>query len=134
MDESKDRFRLLYVDDEPVNLRLMRDVFALVLKRPDQVTTAESAEKALEILEQEAFEIVVSDQRMNGMCGTALLARVRERFPAASRVILTGYPTDGEVQDALKSGIAEAVVPKPWRPRELEGILQEVLARRARPA
>lgn len=130
MSHSKDRLRVLYVDDEPVNLRLMRDVFTLVLKRPDQVVTAESGERALDLLERESFDVVVSDQRMNGMCGTALLARLREKFPGMGRVILTGWASDREVQEALKSGVAEAVIAKPWKPRELEGLLRDVLARR----
>lgn len=51
MAQPTDRFRVLYVDDEPINLRLMRDVFTMVLKRPDQVVTAESGAQALRLLE-----------------------------------------------------------------------------------
>lgn|SRR5574341_673687 len=109
----------------------MRDVFTLVLKRPDSVTTAANAEEALERLRGETFDVVISDQRMPGMSGTALLARARELAPRSARVILTGYPTDHDVQAALKAGVVEAVLPKPWKSKELEKAIESLLSRRA---
>lgn len=134
MDDCPGRIRVLYVDDEPINLRLMCDVFTLVLKRPDQVVTAESGEKALELLGGDAFDVIISDQRMPVMSGTTLLARAREQSPRCARLILTGYPTDVEVQAALHSGVAEAVLAKPWKPKELEGMIQTLLSRSSRPS
>jgi CheY-like chemotaxis protein len=128
--EPERTIRVLYVDDEPLNLRLMQDVFRLVLKRPDQLTTVESGLEALNLLQSQPFDVVVSDQRMPGICGTALLARAKEISPRIARVILTGFPSDKEVQEALRYGVAEAVLPKPWKPRELEQTILEVLSRR----
>lgn len=121
--------RVLYVDDEPINLKLMRDVFALILGRPEQVDTVESGEAALERLPGGGYDVVIADQRMHGMSGTDLLARTRELWPGIGRMLLTGFPNDREVQAALRSGLAHAVVAKPWRPRDLEGVLAEVVAR-----
>lgn len=125
---ENDQLRVLYVDDEPLNLKLMKDVFTLVLKRPEQVVTAPSGREALEILACESFDALLSDQRMAGMSGTELLARARQRAPGLARLILTGYPHDVEVQEALRSGLAHAVVSKPWRPRELERVIHHVLS------
>ena len=120
-------WRVLYVDDESINLRLMRDMFRLVFKREGQVVTVDSGEDAVAALEEGTFDVVVADQRMPGMSGTVLLARVRERWPAMGRIILTGYATDREVQQALRAGVAQLVVPKPWRPAELEDAIRRAL-------
>lgn len=120
-------WRVLYVDDESINLRLMRDMFRVVFGREGQVVTVDSGEDALAALEKEKFDVVVADQRMPTMPGTVLLARVRERWPEMGRIILTGYPTDREVQQALRSGVAQKVVPKPWRPADLEEAIRRAL-------
>lgn len=120
-------WRVLYVDDESINLRLMRDMFRVVFKREGQVVTVDSGEEALVALEQGKFDVVVADQRMPTMPGTILLARVRERWPDLGRIILTGYPTDREVVQALRAGVAQKVVPKPWRPADLEEAIRGAL-------
>jgi CheY-like chemotaxis protein len=125
-------WRVLYVDDESINLRLMRDMFRVVFGRDGQVKTVESGEEALIALQQGTFDVVVADQRMPGMSGTTLLAQVQERWPAVGRIILTGYATDREVQHALRTGVAQKVVPKPWKPADLEDAIRRAIpARRA---
>jgi len=119
--------RILYVDDEDINLRVMRDVFALVLKRPGAVVTASNGDEALRLLRRETFDVVLSDQRMPGMSGTELLGRVREIAPATARMIVTGFTGDQEVREALRTGLAAAVVAKPWKPKELEGTIESIL-------
>jgi response regulator RpfG family c-di-GMP phosphodiesterase len=126
---DSERLRILYVDDEPVNLRLMRDVFALLLHRPDAVQTAATPEEALRLVESEVFDVVISDQRMPGMCGTDLLALVRERAPRSARMIVTGFPDDQAVCEALRSGVAEAIVTKPWKAQELAAIIRSLVSR-----
>lgn len=120
-------WRVLYVDDESINLRLMRDMFRVVFGREGQVVTVDSGEEALAALEGRSFDVVVADQRMPGMPGTVLLAQVRERWPEVGRIILTGYPTDREVQQALRTAVAQTVVPKPWRPADLEDAIRRAL-------
>jgi CheY-like chemotaxis protein len=120
-------WRVLYVDDESINLRLMRDMFRVVFGREGQVVTVDCGEDALAALEQGRFDVVVTDQRMPTMPGTVLLARARERWPEMGRIILTGYPTDREVQEALRAGVVQQVVPKPWRPADLEEAIRRAV-------
>jgi CheY-like chemotaxis protein len=122
--------RILYVDDEPVNLRLLRDVFAVLLGQPDAVVTAEDPGEAVKLLGTEPFDIVISDQRMPGMVGTELLARASMLQPKAARLILTGYPGDPEVRAAEETGVAQAVVAKPWKAKDLGEVVRSLVARR----
>jgi serine/threonine-protein kinase len=121
---------VLYVDDEAINLRLMRDVFRMVLRRPDSVFTAASGQEALKMLESESYDVVISDQRMPGMLGTQLLERVRRVAPKAVRLLVTGYPGDVEIRNALESGAADAILTKPWKPKELETLIKNLVAER----
>jgi CheY-like chemotaxis protein len=122
--------RILYVDDEPINLRLFRDVFAVVLKQPEAVATAATGAEALALLQREPFDVVISDQRMPGMSGTALLQRVRDVAPNAVRMLLTGFSDDRDVAEALRTGLADGVISKPWRSGELDRTIRDCLARR----
>lgn len=92
--------RVLFVDDEPMVLRSL----AATLRKHFDVTTACGAPMALEVLRASAFPVVVSDYRMPGMDGAALLACVRDRFPATVRILLSGAGAEGEAStdhDAL---------------------------------
>ncbi len=130
MDRHEGKLRILYVDDEPVNTRLIEAVILYVLKRPDQIVTANSGAQGLAALQSGPFDVVVSDQRMPGMNGTSFLERVRELQPDAVRIIVTGYTDDPEVRAAALNGLAEAVIAKPWQSRPMYETLRAAINRR----
>ena len=82
--------RILFVDDEALILgglqRMLRG-----MRAEWEMVFAESGAKALELMEQSPFDVVVSDMRMPGMNGAALLAEVMKRFPKTIRLILSGH-------------------------------------------
>ncbi|MEZ4761353.1 MAG: response regulator [Flavobacteriales bacterium] len=65
-------FRVLYVDDEQANLKAFRATY----RRDFDVLTAASGQEALDLLDRETAHVVISDQRMPGMTGAELLARI----------------------------------------------------------
>lgn len=111
-----ERIRVLYVDDEQGNLR----AFTASFRRDLDVTTAESAEEAMLLMEKDPFPVVLSDQRMPGTTGSALLARIRARWPRTVRFLLTGYSDLEAVVDAVNEGGIHAYVSKPWDPVDLK--------------
>lgn len=102
---------LLFVDDEVNILSSLRRLF-----RPQgyQVLTAESAAMALEILQAEPVDLVISDMRMPGMNGAEFLAQVRQRWPEIPRILLTGYAELGATIQAINDGGIYRYVAKPW--------------------
>jgi two-component system response regulator HupR/HoxA len=119
---------ILAVDDEPAILQLTR----WTLKRKHEVLIAPSGEEALQILEAQPVDMVVSDLRMPGMSGLELLAIVRERWPKAIRVLATAYTTHEDTLRAVQEVGIYKLLAKPWLPEELVEVVEHGLIDRAR--
>lgn len=82
--------RILFVDDEENVLRGIRRM--LRAQRGDwQMDFVSSAEEALNYLENNPVDVVVSDMRMPGMDGATFLGVVQEKYPQAIRIVLSGF-------------------------------------------
>jgi signal transduction histidine kinase/CheY-like chemotaxis protein len=113
-------YPVLYVDDEPENLR----IFELTFRRDFAITTAESGEEGLEILSCQPIAVVLSDHRMPGMMGTEFLARVAELDPKTVRIMVTAYGDAETLENAINAGSIYRYIPKPWRPDDVRTTLR----------
>lgn len=120
--------RVLVADDEEGIRRLVtRLVNTKRIELGDiEVVQAESAEEALEILERESVDLVLTDYRMGGKTGAELLDVVSARWPATARVLMTGYADVAET--AERAGAANAVIRKPWSNEAFVRTLRDALA------
>lgn len=89
--------RVLFVDDEPQLLDGLKRMLRPQRQRWE-MTFVSSGEAALAELAAAPFDVIVSDMRMPGMDGAALLQHVKENYPSAIRLILSGH---SEVKSAL---------------------------------
>lgn len=103
--------RILIVDDEPDMLNLLAKV--LSKKAACSVTTVSSAEAALERVEDEGFDVVLTDIKMPGMDGLSLLQQVQNLDATLTTIVMTGYGTIEMAVQALKDG-AYDFVEKPF--------------------
>lgn len=117
---------LLLVDDEPNILASLRRLF-----RPQgyRVLTAPGAGEALEKLEREEVDLVISDMRMPETDGAAFLEQVRARWPGVVRMLLTGYADIGSTIAAINCGEVHRFVAKPWNDDDLRRLVAEALER-----
>jgi len=114
---AQPRWRLLVVDDEPnVQAALRR----LLRGEGYELLTANSAEDALRLLEQQSVHLVISDERMPGRTGTAFLREVRRRWPETIRIILSGYSAVKTILAAVNEGAVYKFFTKPWNDEELK--------------
>lgn len=102
-----ERARVLVVDDEPQALRVFS---AFLAAAGMDVVAADSGERALELLEAGGFETVVSDLRMPGIDGFALLRAIRARDGDLPVVVITGCPAADTPSDALELGAIDVLV------------------------
>jgi signal transduction histidine kinase/FixJ family two-component response regulator len=108
-------YPILYVDDEPENLR----IFELTFRREFAILTARSGSEGLEIIQREPVALVLSDHRMPGMTGTEFLARVRQLDSKTLRIMVTAYGDVETLESAINDGSIYRFVPKPWTPEEM---------------
>ena len=101
---------ILFVDDEPHILDGLRRMLRQ-MRGEWQMFFASGGSEAMVVLEQQPFDVIVSDMRMPGIDGAQLLAHVRDRFPNVVRIILSGY---SEKEMTLKAvGAAHQYLAKP---------------------
>jgi DNA-binding NtrC family response regulator len=103
-------YKIMIVDDEPANLRLLERLF----RRDYTVVAASSGDEALQLLGQHDVALLITDQRMPGMTGIELLQRTASLRPHMVRIILTGYTDMNALVEAINCGHVYKYMTKPW--------------------
>jgi signal transduction histidine kinase len=116
-------FPLLYVDDEPDNLR----IFELTFRREFEILTATSADEGMRLLNDNPVAVVLSDQRMPGVTGVEFLSRVRALDPNTIRILVTAYGDVEILGEAINDGSIYRYVPKPWEPEDMRLTLRRAI-------
>ncbi len=93
------------------------------------VTQAGSGEHALKLLSEFAFDVIVSDLRLPGIDGRAVVDAALDRYPGIIAIVVTGYGTVKDAVDAIKRGAADFVA-KPFQFDELLHVLHTSLEQR----
>jgi CheY-like chemotaxis protein len=107
--------RVLVLDDE----RIVRELIVEILERAGYaVVSAEDAEAALQLVEANAFDLLVPDIVMPGLSGLEVLERVKSLRPELPVVVVTGAGTDQNLATAVERGAAAAIT-KPFTHAEL---------------
>src|SRR3981081_3658391 len=111
---------ILIVDDEPS----IRDTCAEVAKQSGmKAITVASAEEALEVLDNSAIDIVLTDLKLQQTSGLELLKRVHDTSPMLPVIVLTQYGTIDSAVAATRLGAVDYVT-KPFRIEELRSRLE----------
>jgi len=121
-DALPNRLRVLVAEDNPVNRRLMEEQLQLI---GCTALLVENGLQALECLQHEAFDVLVTDLSMPGMDGYALARHARVRWPRMPVVAATANVTLQEQEACAAVGIVR-VLTKPLSLAELETALREI--------
>lgn len=117
--------RVLCVDDEE---NILKSIRRLLANEDIEALTATSGEQGLEILQSiEGIGVIVSDQRMPGLCGAEFLQQAREIAPDVPRIMLTGYADITATIDAINKGGSYRYINKPWNDEELIRTIQDAI-------
>ena len=117
---------LLFVDDETALRSLMAERLG---ERGFEVQEADSGEKAIQLLEQFAFDVVITDLRLPGVDGTRVIETALDRYPGIVGIVITGYGTMKDAVDAIKRGASDFIA-KPFQFDELMHVLQKAIEQR----
>lgn len=119
--------QVVVVDDNAPVLRFLQSAFST---NGCLVTTASSAEEALDLLSDHPFDLVVSDIKMPGLSGLDLLRAVKSKQPGTPVVLITGVPSVNSAVFGLRHG-AYDYLPKPFSVKEVQQLLQRLRKDRA---
>lgn len=123
------RARVLVVDDKENYLALFRRIMPADI----EVVCAPDGNRALELLETEAFDVVVTDIRMAGADGMTVLRRIREAGLDTEVILMTAYGTIGDAVRAMKHGASDYLT-KPFDTDDAVAAIESAIARRKLPA
>lgn len=118
-----DKVKILIVDDEP----LIRDALAFKLTKDGyDIDTAEDGEKAIEKVEGNKYDMIISDVMMPFISGFELLKILKERGTEAPVLMLTSLNSENAVLKAFDMG-ADDFMTKPFSPNELSVRIKKLL-------
>jgi HD-like signal output (HDOD) protein/CheY-like chemotaxis protein len=116
--------RVLFVDDEPAVLEALRQLLYRA-RLTWQMRFVSSGALALAELENESFDVIVSDMRMPKMDGAQLLTIVSERWPQTIRIVLSGFSEQSNIMRLVP--VAHQYLTKPCLPGRLEQVIQRCI-------
>jgi len=119
----KEKFSVLYVDDEVSNLRIFKNTF----RREYNIHTAETAKEGLDVLDKEDIDIILSDQRMPEMTGVEFLQEALHKYPKLNRILITGFTDFNALQDAINKAKIFKYIQKPWNESKLKSTIEDAL-------
>jgi two-component system, NtrC family, response regulator AtoC len=115
--------RILVVDDEPNMLTLFKKVLG---KEGYEIRTASSGEEALNWIEKEQYDLVISDLKMPGLDGLELLKKIKTLSPETLYIVLTAYGTIDSAVSAMKEGAYDYLT-KPINNDEIKLVVKKAL-------
>jgi two-component system response regulator AtoC len=111
--------KILIVDDEV----LMRNFLIEALKRKGiEAVSVESGEKALKLLQEQSFDMIITDMKMPGLSGMDVLRKVKEISPRTLVMIITAFGTIENAVEAMKAGAFHYLI----KPFSLESLIANI--------
>ena len=118
--------KILVVDDERI---ICAGCEKILGEAGYQVKTTLSARKALEMLKEESFDIVITDIKMPELSGIELLEIVRKEYPEITVIVITGYSTVETAVEAMKLGAFD-YLPKPFTSDQVILVIKKAIERK----
>jgi DNA-binding NtrC family response regulator len=115
--------RLLIVDDERIALKNLEYVMK---KEGYEVAGTQSGQNALKLLEEQSFDVVLTDLKMEKVDGMQILRRCNELYPETEVILITGYATLESAVEAMKRG-AFYYIAKPFKLEEVRKVVGEAV-------
>lgn len=121
-----DKIKILWADDE---IDLLRPHIIFLEQKGYDVFTSNNGDEALDMLKEQAFDIVFLDENMPGMSGIEVLAQIKTLQPNLPVVMITKSEEESIMEDAIGSNISDYLI-KPVKPNQILLCLKKNLENR----
>lgn len=115
--------KILVVDDEPVVIRSCKRILET---EGYMVDGASGGREAIITMEQKSYDFVITDLKMPEVDGITLIRWIRKSKPDTGVLVITGYPSQETIKEALELGIID-YVPKPFTPAVLIDVVNRAI-------
>ena len=120
-EEPVDKLKVMVLDDEPIVGKRLKPTLE---KSGFDVEVFESPQKALHRLNEQEFDIVVTDLRMEEVDGIKILEHIMSNCQNTRVILITGYATVEVAREALVKGAFDFIA-KPFKPRDLRAVINK---------
>lgn len=117
---------ILFVDDEKIIREGMAAIIDWHCIGCERLVMAENGSRALEIMETETFDLVITDIYMQKMSGIELARKIKARWPNVKVIILSAYEDFSYAREAIEAGVFKYLL-KPIVPEEMEAAITEAM-------
>ena len=119
-----EKLNILILDDEEIVVTRLK---AALVKEGYVVETFTDSRIAKERIEENRFDIVVTDLKMANIDGMQLFQFIKEKFPATEVILISGFATLNVVKEALQAGVRD-VIAKPFRISQIKDLINKIAA------
>lgn len=130
MKENDEKYKILIAEDEASVRKSLRMTLERAEDFSAEIDTASDGEKALQKVEENEYDLVLSDHKMPGMTGVELLKKVMKIRPDAVRILITGYRDLSIAKEAINKANVHEYIEKPWENEELRFTIYQNLRRK----
>lgn len=117
------RCKILVVDDEPL---IRESLYEILRIEGYHVLMAPGGQEAMQLIEKNCFDIVVTDFKLPGMSGMDLLSAIRKDHPKIEVIMITGYGSIETAVEAMKKGAYDYIT-KPINDGEIKIIISKIV-------
>jgi len=103
--------KVLFVDDESA---ILKSIKRMSVGEKWNGYFATSAKEGMTILREHNIDVVLSDMRMPGLCGSDFLIQVKKEFPGIQRLLMTGYSDISAIEKTVNEAGIVSYISKPW--------------------
>ena len=114
--------RILVVDNEQRMCLLIKQSLEL---ENYEVLTAFSGQEALNLIDGNFFDIVITDLKMKGIDGMQFLTEVKKQSPKTEVIVITGFATMETAKESFQKGVFDFLA-KPFKLREIQDVIQKI--------
>jgi len=122
--------KILIVDNEIDEQQALKKTLESTEKFKSEIIFAENGITALMKLNQQKFDLILSDFRMPKMDGITLLKKAKDRYPDLVRILISGNMDMFLILKAIYKAKVDEYIEKPWRKNELNDIIFELLKKK----
>jgi len=115
--------KILIVDDEAIALRNLEHIMK---KEGYEVSGTSKGQSAMKLIEEQQFDVVLTDLKMDKVYGMQILKRSRELYPDTEVIMITGYATVQTAIQAIKKGAYDYIA-KPFKLDEVRRVVREAI-------